>query len=286
MTLRYHILALGLALAAAALPARAKPVLLVFDYPSAGSQPSQGTKVFAINDAGDVTGSYVDQSNVTRGFIRFADGTLRFIDVNGLLSRAINRNDLVSGSYNDGFGVHAFVTGPSDADPFVHFDVAGSSDTEAVDIDNIGAVTGNYAGPNGEFHGFVRSAAGKIRTFDAPGAGTASQQGTFAAALGYGRFRLRLRRRRRQCPSRLRGHAERRVRDVRSRGLGAHLCDRGQYGRHRGRDVARRGTRWSMASCAGPTARPSRSTRPWQAPARCRAPPCGPSTSARPRQAP
>ena len=49
--------------------------------------------------------------------------------------------------------------------------------TNAVSINSHGAMTGVY-GIGGPFHGFIRSPDGTIATFDAPGAGTQTGQGT------------------------------------------------------------------------------------------------------------
>jgi hypothetical protein len=43
-----------------------------------------------------------------------------------------------------------------------------------------GAIDGNYFDASGVSHGFVRSKQGAITTFDPPGTGTASGQGTWA----------------------------------------------------------------------------------------------------------
>src|SRR5438552_14023477 len=49
-------------------------------------------------------------------------------------------------------------------------DVPGADSTSVSDINNLGTVAGSYTGgPNGGFHGFVRSRGGVITTFDPPG---------------------------------------------------------------------------------------------------------------------
>ena len=46
-----------------------------------------------------------------------------------------------------------------------------------------GAITGYYVDSVGALHGFVRDENGVITTFDAPGAGTANEQGTQSFAI-------------------------------------------------------------------------------------------------------
>jgi len=65
---------------------------------------------------------------------------------------------------------------------FTTIDVTGAGTgsmqgTAAVGIDTAGDVAGTYRDGNGVAHGFVRSASGKITSFDAPGAGTQKNQG-------------------------------------------------------------------------------------------------------------
>jgi len=50
-------------------------------------------------------------------------------------------------------------------------------------MNGLGTITGYYMDVNNVSHGFVRSPDGAIVTFDAPGAGTGSGQGTFAQCI-------------------------------------------------------------------------------------------------------
>ena len=45
-------------------------------------------------------------------------------------------------------------------------------------MNDAGTITGRYNAANNSFHAYVRSPDGKITTFEAPGAGTGSFQGT------------------------------------------------------------------------------------------------------------
>ncbi len=52
-----------------------------FDAPDAGTLAYQGTFVYDINGAGEVTGTYIDINTVNHAFIRNADGSMILIDV-------------------------------------------------------------------------------------------------------------------------------------------------------------------------------------------------------------
>ena len=56
--------------------------------------------------------------------------------------------------------------------------------TQAPGINTAGAVTGFFSDSNNVMHGFVRSPAGDIKTFDAPGAGSKSVPGFLATPVG------------------------------------------------------------------------------------------------------
>ena len=108
-------------------------VIASFDYPGEGNS----TSAQGINDQGDITGSYADANGVTRGFIRYSDGTFS-----------------------------EPIVEPNDADGF----------TFPRDINNVGTLAGSFGDATGEDHGFLlytRSAGvwgGTFTEFDVPGA--------------------------------------------------------------------------------------------------------------------
>src|SRR5271170_2558488 len=51
-----------------------------FDDSGAGTVPASGTVGVSIDAAGDVVGSYVDNNNVSHGFLRTANGTITNFD--------------------------------------------------------------------------------------------------------------------------------------------------------------------------------------------------------------
>jgi len=149
-----------------------------------------GTLPNAINDAGAITGAYYDVSGVAHGFLRGPEGEFTTFDVpgsTGTVPIALNLQSDIVGLYVDQNGLnHAFLrrndgsfatwSGPdactsSSADEFC-------GGTAAFSIDIFGTVAGGFTDKNFVHHGLIRSPAGKLQTFDVPGAGTGGGQGT------------------------------------------------------------------------------------------------------------
>lgn len=121
--------------------------ITTIDEPSAGTGATEGTIIFGVNASGGMTGAYADRAGVAHGFV----------DVNGTFTSfdALNETGL-----SPKFGWFQGTTG--------------------ISIDSAGDVAGAYVDGNNASHGFVRSAAGTITTFDDPNAPTAnSSRGTF-----------------------------------------------------------------------------------------------------------
>src|SRR4030095_1576062 len=59
------------AFAQQAAPSGSIQVITTFDYPGTGNN----TLPQKINERGDVVGEFIDSSGVTRGFVRFSDGS-------------------------------------------------------------------------------------------------------------------------------------------------------------------------------------------------------------------
>ena len=76
-------------------------VITTFDYPGTGNQ----TLPQKINERGDVVGEFIDSLGVTRGFIRFSDGSFSdpIVDPNDTVGftegRGINNSGTVAGDY-------------------------------------------------------------------------------------------------------------------------------------------------------------------------------------------
>jgi hypothetical protein len=97
--------------------------IITFDAPGAGSVAAfgYGTSPKSINDAGAITGHYVDARNVNHGFVRSPSGKFTTIDAPGAGTNA-----------GSGFG------------------------TFPDSINNAGAITGHYIDAQGLNHGFLR----------------------------------------------------------------------------------------------------------------------------------
>src|SRR2546423_13566033 len=76
-------------------------VITTFDYPGAGNL----TLPQKISERGDIVGEYIDSSAVTRGFVRFSNGTFSapLVDPNDTVGftegRGINNSGTVDGDY-------------------------------------------------------------------------------------------------------------------------------------------------------------------------------------------
>src|SRR6187431_74670 len=87
-------------------------VMTTFDYPGAGNS----TLPQKINERGDVVGVFLDSSLVTRGFVRFSDGSFSapIVDPNDIVGftegRGINNSRTVAGDYAIADGtIHSFL---------------------------------------------------------------------------------------------------------------------------------------------------------------------------------
>lgn len=162
---------------------------MTFDAP--GAKPvaaaGYGTVPESINDAGAITGHYVDVSDATRGFVRSPGGRIITFDAPGASFTAafgygttpesINDAGAITGHYGDANGLyHGFLRGPDGK--FTTFDVPGGAiGTLPKSINASGSIAGHYVDARGLNHGFVRSPSGNFTTFDAPGAGTDADSG-------------------------------------------------------------------------------------------------------------
>jgi hypothetical protein len=132
----------------------AKSVVSQFDAPGAGTGIGQGTYPVTIDAAGNVLGIYSDSTFTAHGFMRAADGTISTFDAPG------------AGSGKAG-----------------SFQFKIKWGTFPVAINATGVITGESIDSNYVTHGFVRSANGTIITFDAPGAGDKSSDGTYPVGI-------------------------------------------------------------------------------------------------------
>jgi hypothetical protein len=173
--------------------------ITTFDAPGADTNAGDynGTFPSAINDAGAITGFYVDTSGAAHGFLRRPAGTFTTFDVPEGLSGttipiALNLEGAVVGHYDDKkYGVaRPFLRNPDGTFVAPAWSVNGECDagsatdscygSSAFSINYFGTISGGYEDNSGNFvaHGILRSAGGKVTTYEVPGAGTGLYQGT------------------------------------------------------------------------------------------------------------
>src|SRR6266567_1962026 len=161
-----------------------QPMIIIFDPP--GAAPP-GTFTHDINPAGAIVGLYFDAMLMGHGFLRAPDGTFTTFDApgGGTNPYSINPTGAITGRYTDASNVrHGFLRVPNGT--ITTFDAPGAGTgpfqgtfpaTEE-GLNPAGALAGATVDGSNVFHGFVRAPNGTITTFDAPGAGTGSGQGT------------------------------------------------------------------------------------------------------------
>jgi hypothetical protein len=145
-------------------------VISTFDYPGTGNS----TLPQKINERGDVVGIFLDSNLVSRGFVRFSDGSFSdpIVDPNDTVGltegRGINNSRTVCGDYaaSDGNFHGFFLSGT-----FTEYDIAGATSTLVHSINDSADFAGAFSltGPNGIHQGFV-SVGGTITSFSVPGA--------------------------------------------------------------------------------------------------------------------
>jgi hypothetical protein len=168
---------------------------ITFQAPGADTTPGSfnGSAASSINDFGVIAGEYFDASGVSHGFLRSPEGKFTTFDVPGVggfgtTPLAINLEGVIVGYYSDAnLNIHAFLRRPSGT--FATWDGPGACNngnpngcfgSGASNINFFGLAVGGYEDNKGNFvhHDLVRSPDGKLSTFDVPGAGTGSYQGT------------------------------------------------------------------------------------------------------------
>src|SRR5207248_7278677 len=147
-------------------------VITTFDYPGTGNL----TLPQKINERGDIVGVFIDSLGVTRGFVRFSDGSFSepIVDPNDTVGftegRGINNSRTVVGDYATPDGnLHGFFLSGG---TFTGFDIPGAAFTAVLSINNPGDFTGTFIFPpvaTGIQQAFV-SVGGTITLFSVPGA--------------------------------------------------------------------------------------------------------------------
>ncbi len=156
---------------------------------------STRTRAFAINFESATAGFYLDASNVRHGFLRTPDETITTFDPPGSTSTFvgdINDFGVIAGYYADASGVrHGFLRQLNGS--FTTFEAPGAGIYAGQGtfpqffsaLTDAGAVTGYYIDISDVYHGFVRAPNGEITTYDVPGAGVNSRQGTQPLSINH-----------------------------------------------------------------------------------------------------
>lgn len=158
------------------------------------------TRSPALNDEGFVAGFYKDATGVSHSFFRAPSGDITSFDApgagigagQGTRAKNINQFWAIAGFYLDAFGAsHGFLRAPHGSVTTFSVPGAGTGPGQGTIVwvfsclTDAGAITGSYVDANNVSHGFVRSPYGGITIFDAPGAGTASGQGTISYSINW-----------------------------------------------------------------------------------------------------
>ncbi|HEY2711606.1 MAG TPA: hypothetical protein VGI60_03760 [Chthoniobacterales bacterium] len=143
-------------------------VLSTFDYPGVGNS----TLPQKINDRGDIAGYYIDSSGVTRGFVRFRDGTFSapIVEPNDTAGatqvRGINNLRTVCGTdHRTDNTTHGFFLAHN---TFTDFDVPDALNTYVWSLNDAGDFCGRTDLLAGGNPGFI-SIGGNLVLFVVPG---------------------------------------------------------------------------------------------------------------------
>jgi hypothetical protein len=145
-------------------------VITTFDYPGTGNL----TLPQKINEIGDVVGEFIDSNGVTRGFVRFSNGTFSdpIVEPNDTVGftegRGINNSRTVDGDYvGSDFTIHSFFLSGG---TFTEYDVPGALQTNLLSINDAGDFTGGWFDDvSGIFQAFF-SVGETITSFSVAGA--------------------------------------------------------------------------------------------------------------------
>jgi hypothetical protein len=144
-------------------------VITTFDYPGTGNL----TLPQKINERGDIVGIFIDSSGVSRGFIRFSNGSFSapIVDPNDTVGftegRGINNPRTVCGDYvgSDGNSHGFFLSGGT----FTEYDIPGALSTAVLGINEPADFAGTFDPGSGILQAFI-SVGGNVTSFSVPAA--------------------------------------------------------------------------------------------------------------------
>jgi hypothetical protein len=163
------------------LPASAKPTIVVFDAPGAGTTAFSGTQAFGMSKNGEVAGTAYGNDFKAHGFVRHPDGSyLTFPSgASYYLPYAVNAHANTTGIFQDGSVSEGFVAkADGKAKTFQATDDAVY--TAPNWIGDGGDVAGYVGTPDNLHHSFVRNKKGHATVFDPPGTSQTSNGGSNA----------------------------------------------------------------------------------------------------------
>src|ERR1700730_15870509 len=144
-------------------------VITTFDYPENEISPEPQK----INERGDIVGIFIDSLGVSRGFVRFSNGSFSapIVDPNDTVGftegRGINNQPTVCGDYatSDGNNHGFFLLGGT----FIEYDIPGALSTDVFGINDANDFTGTFSDDDVIGQAFV-SVGGTVTSFSVPAA--------------------------------------------------------------------------------------------------------------------
>jgi hypothetical protein len=160
----------------------------IIDAPDAGTGSNEGTLAVFVDAQSRASGYYIDSSDNYHSYFRAADGTFTAFDVNGPDSQTIahwanDKGSIVGDYFDSNTGQYEGFLRKASGNVLTFDGVEGGSHYTVPASINMKNVTAGYYYGNGygtDVHAFLRAGDGTLSQFDAPGAGTASFQGTYA----------------------------------------------------------------------------------------------------------
>jgi len=144
-------------------------VITTFDYPGTGNS----TLPQKINERGDIVGVFIDSLGVSRGFVRFSDGSFSapIVEPNDTVgftqARGINNSRTVCGDYatSDANSHGFFLSGGT----FTEYNVPGALSTDVFGINDVADFAGDFSDNDVIGQAYV-SVGGTLTSFSVPAA--------------------------------------------------------------------------------------------------------------------
>ena len=163
------------------LPASAKPTIVTFDAPNAGTAAFTGTQAFGMSKNGEVAGTAYGNDFSVHGFVRHPDGSFLTFPSGASYYQpyGVNVHGNVTGIFQDGSTTEGFVAKAGGKAKV--FQASKDALYTAPNWIGDGGDVAGYVGTAGSInHGFVRNKKGHVNVFDAPGASLTANGGTNA----------------------------------------------------------------------------------------------------------